>query len=544
MNDTAQTEDPFVGKTIAGKYKIVRLLGEGGMGCVYVGEQPMGTTVRKVAVKTLHKHLSHDPQIKARFQREVGTVAALEHPNTIQVFDFGETDDGTLYIVMELVQGRSVADWLEKDGPMAPERVERILGQVCGSLEEAHGHGIIHRDLKPDNIVLCERAGQKDWVEVLDFGIAKRSNEQDEREQKLTQQGMVLGTPPYMSPEQFTGNPLDLRSDIYALGVMAYEMLTGRLPFEANTPWEWATQHMTAQPKPIEIQPNGPGIPPKMRAAIMRALSKNRDERPATVKEFFEAFAMGNVDLAPTSMRGPGPSNPNAGGTAAIAAPGPSGPAGEAVSPRGKTEIGAPMPMGGPQGGAYGPPPTPAQQGPSGYVGAPAAPAVVPAAPTQQADSGGGGRGLLIGAIVVVALLTLGGVGAAMYAKGSGRKTPVTPPPTDTTTATVATADPTASGSSATNDTGSSSGDVAPLGSTKPLGSSSAGTAHTGGGTNPTTKPTAKVDAGGVPTLRPPGSLTPETKQACQNAAAAKKAGKWGTEASEGAKCKAGGGSY
>ena len=264
----------------------------------------------------------------------------------------------------------------------------------------------------------------------------------------------------------------------------------------------------------------------------------------ATVKEFFEAFAMGNVDLAPTSMRGPGPSNPNAGGTAAIAAPGPSGPAGEAVSPRGKTEIGTPMPMGGPQGGAYGPPPTPAQQGPSGYVGAPAAPAVVPAGPTHQADSGGGGRGLLVGAIVVVALLTLGGVGAAMYAKGSGRKTPVTPPPTDTTTATVATTDPTASGSSATNDTGSSSGDVAPLGSTKPLGSSSAGTAHTGGGTNPTTKPTAKVDAGGVPTLRPPGSLTPETKQACQNAAAAKKAGKWGTEASEGAKCKAGGGSY
>ncbi len=147
MTTTETTEDPFVGKTIAGKYKIVRLLGEGGMGAVYVGEQPMGTTIRKVAVKTLHKHLSHDPQIKARFQREVGTVAALEHPNTIQVFDFGETDDGTLYIVMELVQGRSVADVLEKDGPMPPERVERIMGQVCGSLEEAHGHGIIHRAL-------------------------------------------------------------------------------------------------------------------------------------------------------------------------------------------------------------------------------------------------------------------------------------------------------------------------------------------------------------------------------------------------------------
>ena len=131
---------------------------------------------------------------------------------------------------MEFVQGRSVADILEKDGPMPPARVENILRQVCGSLEEAHGHGIVHRDLKPDNVVLCERAGQKDWVEVLDFGIAKRSSEHDPNEAKLTQQGMVLGTPPYMSPEQFTGQPVDVRSDIYALGVMTYEMLIGKLP--------------------------------------------------------------------------------------------------------------------------------------------------------------------------------------------------------------------------------------------------------------------------------------------------------------------------
>ena len=206
------------------------------MGAVYQGEQQLGTTKRRVAIKTLHPHLSRNPQIEARFQREVGTIAELEHPNTIQVYDFGTTPDGILYIVMEFLQGKSLADVLETQGAMDPDRVTNILEQVCGSLEEAHVHGIVHRDLKPDNVVLVERAGQKDFVKVLDFGIAKRSREQDQNEQKLTQQGMVLGTPPYMSPEQFTGQPIDARSDIYSLGVMAYEMLTGKLPFNATRP--------------------------------------------------------------------------------------------------------------------------------------------------------------------------------------------------------------------------------------------------------------------------------------------------------------------
>ena len=291
--ETPSAEYPLIGQEIAGKYKIVRLLGEGGMGCVYQGEQQLGTTIRKVAVKTLHVHLSKDEQVKARFQREVGTVAGLEHPNTIQVFDFGEMPDGTLYIVMEFVKGRSVADILEKDGPMPPERVENILRQVVGSLEEAHGHGIVHRDLKPDNVVLCERAGQKDWVEVLDFGIAKRSSEHDPNEAKLTQQGMVLGTPPYMSPEQFTGQPIDKRSDIYALGVMAYEMLTGKLPWEANTAWEWASKHMTEAPTPIKRQPLGANIPQRMRDAVARALAKDKEQRFPDVRAYFDAFSGG-----------------------------------------------------------------------------------------------------------------------------------------------------------------------------------------------------------------------------------------------------------
>jgi serine/threonine-protein kinase len=400
---------PLVGQTIANKYKIVRLLGEGGMGCVYLGEQKLGTTARKVAVKTLHKHLSHDKSIKDRFEREVSTVVQLEHPNTIQVFDYGSMDDGTLYIVMEYVSGRSVADILEKDGAMPPARVEHILRQVVGSLEEAHNHGIVHRDLKPDNVVLSERAGQKDWVEVLDFGIAKRSSEQDPNEAKLTQQGMVLGTPPYMSPEQFTGQPVDLRSDVYALGVMAYEMLSGKLPWEANTAWEWASKHMTEAPTPLERQPLGPNVPAAMRFAIARALEKDKNARFGSVREFFEAFSGG---AAPASMAAPG-----AGAGTAAFGPGPNSAAGamsQAPVSRVRTEMGAPMmagPVSGPvpSSGAYTPPP---------------APAMVPAPP--QAEAKKGGSGLVIG-LGVLAVVFIGGSGLAYWLSNRSNPVPVAP---------------------------------------------------------------------------------------------------------------------
>ncbi len=267
----------MIGQIVGGRYRITGVLGEGGMGVVYIGEQQMGSTVRKVAIKTLHPHLSKDPSVLARFHRECGTVAQLEHPNTIKFYDFGSTADGTLYIAMEFVKGEPLMDVIEKGGPMPPDRVLKIMKQICGALDEAHKQGIIHRDLKPENVILTDRAGEKDFVKVLDFGIAARSESSDaQKEQKLTQQGMVLGTPPYMSPEQFTGKALDMRSDIYSLGVMTYEMLTARLPFEADTPWQWATQHMTAQPLPFEATAPATNIPEQMRKAILRALSKDK----------------------------------------------------------------------------------------------------------------------------------------------------------------------------------------------------------------------------------------------------------------------------
>lgn len=470
-----QSQDPLVGQSVAGKYKIVRLLGEGGMGCVYLAEQQLGSTARKVALKTLHKHLSHDPQIQARFDREAGTVAALEHPNTIQVFDYGKMDDGTLYIVMEYVQGRSVADILEKDGAMEPPRVANIMKQVCGSLEEAHGHGIIHRDLKPDNVVLCERAGQKDWVEVLDFGIAKRSSENDPNEAKLTQQGMVLGTPPYMSPEQFTGQPIDVRSDIYALGVMSYEMLTGRLPFVANTAWEWASKHMTEPPTPLERQPLGPNVPAGMRAAIMRALSKNKEERFDSVRAFCEAL----TSTEPVSIDAAAVGHAKTEAVPQVGMPD-SGAMGRA-----KTEMAQPVMGGGP---AFG----------GGAVSVPQGPTH---APEKKKNNG-----LVIGLGVLAVVLLGGGIVAAMSGSKKNAVEPVT------TVADLTASNPTPSASAAATDTTTqpATDPSTEIETTAPLEPPpSNGAAQNTGAANPSTKP--KTPA--VPTPKPEPAVCAQARK-------------------------------
>jgi len=288
-SEQKRADDPLLGQTLLDRYTIIRVLGEGGMGKVYLAEQRMGQATREVAIKTLHPELIRDPQLVARFHRECQTVIDLSHPNTVQFFDFGELEDHTLFIVMEYIQGESLAHALER-GAMAPDRVDKLLIQICGSLHEAHQRGIVHRDLKPENVLLTERGGATDFVKVLDFGIAKRSEAEDDESAKLTKQGMVLGTPPYMSPEQFSGQTLDARSDIYSLGVMTYEMLLGRLPFDGRTPWEWATKHLTEQPAPLESFPTGSMLAPPKRMAVMRALEKDRDRRQQDVVTFLREF--------------------------------------------------------------------------------------------------------------------------------------------------------------------------------------------------------------------------------------------------------------
>ena len=406
-----EASDPLIGTIVGGRYRITNMIGEGGMGRVYVGEQQMGTSVRKVAVKTLLAEYTKDPEVQPRFMRECGTMSELEHPNTIKVFDYGKTDGGDLYIAMELLSGQELEKALEH-GALQPERVDHIVGQICGSLQEAHEKGIVHRDLKPANIYLTTRAGEEDCVKVLDFGIAKRDEKiTTKQEQKLTKAGTVLGTPPYMSPEQFKGGELDARSDIYSLGVMTYEMLTGRLPFDADTPWAWATQHMTAQPFPFETIPMAGQIPPKMKAAVMRALSKDKTQRQQTVRDFFEDFTAGGQRLSSIGMA-PRASFPDSGG----------GSSGTAMMPAARPAGGAQTQLGEPIFTGQQPPAghtmmdsgNASNQGyppPQGYPSNPGMPAQPPvptgsgqayAAPMSAPSKPGGGAGVIIGVIAAV----------------------------------------------------------------------------------------------------------------------------------------------
>jgi serine/threonine protein kinase len=294
--------DELLGSEILGRYRLVKLIAEGGMGRVYLAEQAVGTVQRRVAVKVLRKQLGRDKQLMSRFAREAETLVRLTHPNTVQLFDFGALPDGAMALAMEYVQGPSLARELQQNGPLLVARAERMLTQICGALQEAHGHGIVHRDLKPDNLLIADRVGQGDFVKVLDFGIAKVSDGIGDRERKntkLTQQGMIIGTPPYMSPEQFSGEAIDARSDIYSLGMIAYEMLSGKLPFMANTPWEWASRHLTATPESLHPDP-ARGLSAAHTRAIDAALQKKPEDRPQSVEAFMALFTMREGAAAPT----------------------------------------------------------------------------------------------------------------------------------------------------------------------------------------------------------------------------------------------------
>jgi predicted Ser/Thr protein kinase len=274
--------DPLLGSTLAGRYRLVKPLGEGGMGTVYSAEQTMGTTVRKVAVKVLKGQANE--QARGRFLRECETVVQLSHPNTIRFYDFGALPDGRLYIAMEFVEGRTLTQAIA-EGPMPFSVVERLVGEMAGSLNEAHRRGIVHRDLKPDNVLLA-RDGDQEHVRVLDFGIAKQR--EAETGPEITAAGTIVGTPAYMSPEQLAGREVDPRSDLYALGLMTFEMLTGKRPFSGSTPLEWATLHTTKPPPSFDDYPSTRLLPAEKRAAIYKALAKEPEERQPSVRRFLE----------------------------------------------------------------------------------------------------------------------------------------------------------------------------------------------------------------------------------------------------------------
>ncbi|MEJ7603500.1 MAG: serine/threonine-protein kinase [Kofleriaceae bacterium] len=259
--------DPFVGKVIDGRYEIQVRVGEGGMGVVYKARQI--SIDRIIALKMLNQQMAGDPTWVQRFYNEAKACSRLQHPNTIRMFDFGQTSDGRLFMTMEFLDGQSLRAALSP-GPLAPQRVVKILIQCCASLAEAHSIGIIHRDIKPDNVFLLNMAGSPDFVKLLDFSVAKLL----EGDRLKTQAGVVFGTPQYMSPEQGRGVQLDARSDLYALGVLAFEMLTGNVPFHDENPMTVIQMHLHAGVPPMPEH-----IPYSVQQIVRRALEKDPNRR-------------------------------------------------------------------------------------------------------------------------------------------------------------------------------------------------------------------------------------------------------------------------
>jgi serine/threonine protein kinase len=282
--------DPYVGREIlTGQFKVLERIGSGGMGAVYKAQQP--SMDRFVAVKILHSKFTKRKDLVSRFRREARAMSHLTHPNTAKVFLYGQLEDEACYIVMEYLEGRNLGQIVRQEGPMKPERAIAVLIQACGALEEAHQKGIIHRDLKPENIFLCSQGGLEDFAKVLDFGLAKVT----EREMQpgsliLTQEGMVFGTPEFMSPEQAQGKTLDPRSDVYSLAVILYELLTGKLPFDARTPMEFIGLHVQATPIPLAERAPGNEYPFGLQEVLDRALAKKPEERYQSAAEFASAL--------------------------------------------------------------------------------------------------------------------------------------------------------------------------------------------------------------------------------------------------------------
>ncbi|MFQ5704111.1 MAG: serine/threonine protein kinase [Gemmatimonadales bacterium] len=282
---SAQAGETLIGSVVADRYHITKKLGEGGMGAVYLGEHvKMG---RKSAIKVMTQALSQDAEAIARFNREAANAARINHPNVCGIYDFGETPDGTIYLAMEFIEGEALTDLLKREGPLGLHRATAILRQTADALQAAHDLGIVHRDLKPDNIMIARGRNDSDVVKVVDFGIAKAMG--GEEGQKVTRTGLVVGTPEYMSPEQLSGDVMDGRSDVYSLALVFFKMLTGVLPFQAESAQEVMIKRLTDEPTKLADALPGGRFPPRLQEILDHALERMPGDRFESADAFSSA---------------------------------------------------------------------------------------------------------------------------------------------------------------------------------------------------------------------------------------------------------------
>lgn len=277
--------DPLLGAVLAGRFRLLEPLGRGGMGRVYLADQI--AMKRRVAVKVIRAETMSETgdrlDLVRRFQREALAASRLQHPNTVRIFDYGNSDDGLLFIAMELLVGPTLTKLLRREKRLLPERAVRVAVQVCKSLSEAHAQGIVHRDLKPDNIILTDVAGERDFVKVLDFGIAKVA--MPGSDSALTISGVVIGTPTYMAPEQGRGQPVSPATDLYSLGVILYHCLTGREPFTGDTPLAVMMKHAQEPVPSLVVDGFPPDVPPALERVVLSMLAKRPEDRPGPALE-------------------------------------------------------------------------------------------------------------------------------------------------------------------------------------------------------------------------------------------------------------------
>ncbi len=292
--------DPWLGRLVDGRYKVVEIIGRGGMGVVYKVEHQRMSKI--AAMKVLHQEFASDTEVTSRFRREAEAVSRLTHPNTVQVYDFG-TERGFMYLIMEYVRGRELGKLVKRDGPLRFLRAAPLFGQIGAALAEAHAKGIVHRDLKPENVLVTRTHRGRDFVKVLDFGLAKLGEREDPGVE--TERGLIVGTPYYMSPEQIRGDEVDPRSDIYSLGALMYKVLTGQYVFTSKTPVGVLTKHLTNDVTPPSERAPAQGIDPLVDEMILRALAKEPGDRFQDIESF-----LGSLEDVFARVCGDAPSGP------------------------------------------------------------------------------------------------------------------------------------------------------------------------------------------------------------------------------------------